>query len=455
MSKSAKYTALLLPLILLAGMGVYLFVSPGWGPGVVNGEVDVEQAPRGEEPLPGSQKYDWPQFRGQQRDGISKETDWEPRSIVGNPRILFKENVGIGVSGIVTANGRLYTMGNLKVDGKDHDQVICLDAKKGNKLWRETYPCSLAKRSFEGGPATTPTVVDDKVYTLSHEGHLFCWNAKTGTRIWEKHLVKDFQAVKPQWGFSSSPLVEDGVVYVIGGGKQAATIALDADTGKLKWKVGGDIAYAGYSSPLLATLDGKPTLLCLWGGEGNRGEGGVLVGLNPEDGSKLWSYPWITSYGVNASMPVITGKNSLLISTAYGTGVAHITIEDGKVDTGWSNKNLRNKFSSNVLHEGYVFGFDEKNLVCLDISNGEAKWRERGMGWGAVILVDDKLVITSETGGQLIIAETNTQAFKPIAKATLLSDRVRSWVPPTLSNGIIYVRNNDGDLVAVDVAKRD
>lgn len=454
MSKSAKFTALFLPLILLVGIGFYLFVSPGWGPGVVNGEVKVEETPRGEDLLPGSQKNDWPQFRGQQRDGISTETDWDPQSIVGNPRILFKENVGIGVSSIVTANGRLYTMGNIKVDGKDHDQVICLDAKKGNKLWSATYPCTLSQRQFEGGTATTPTVVDDKVYTLSHEGHLFCWNAKTGAKIWEKHLVKDFQAVRPNWGFASSPLIHDGTLYVIGGGSKAATIALEADSGKLKWKSGGDISFAGYSSPELATVDGKPTLLCFWGGE-RGGQGGLLVGLNPEDGSMLWSYPWNTSYGVNASMPLVTGKNSILISTGYGTGAAHITIDGDKVDTGWRNKSLRNKFSSSVLHDGYVYGFDESVLVCIDIADGELKWRQRGMGMGALIIADDKLIISSEGTGELVIAEATPEAFKPIAKATVLSDRDRNWVPPTLSHGVIYLRNNKGDMVAIDVAKRE
>ena len=98
--------------------------------------------------------------------------------------------------------GRLYTMGN----NGNMDVVFCLDAATGAEIWKHTYSQiravddELDPRRFEGGPSGTPTVDTDKVYTLSHEGDLFCLAAASGKVLWSKNLQKDFGGRRRRYG---------------------------------------------------------------------------------------------------------------------------------------------------------------------------------------------------------------------------------------------------------------
>src|ERR1043165_1746647 len=123
---------------------------------------------------------DWPQWRGPRRDGISTESitvgDWTKTP----PAPLWSGNVGTGCSSVVVAGGRLYAIGNKN----DTDTVVCLDAKTGSMIWKYSYACPLDANSFEGGPAATPMLDGDLVFTLSRSGHLFCLRASTGKTVW-------------------------------------------------------------------------------------------------------------------------------------------------------------------------------------------------------------------------------------------------------------------------------
>ena len=146
--------------------------------------------------LPFAEAVDWPQWRGTNRDGVSSEEISPASWGKDGPKQLWKKEIGTGVSSVAVEAGRLYTMGN----NDNTDVVFCLDAATGTEIWQHTYPQSLALRQFEGGPAGTPTVDGDKVYTLSHEGDLFCLAASDGKVLWRKNLPKDFDGSRPRWG---------------------------------------------------------------------------------------------------------------------------------------------------------------------------------------------------------------------------------------------------------------
>src|ERR1043165_8395297 len=69
---------------------------------------------------------DWPQWRGPNRNGISRETGWQAQWS-SPPTKLWQAGVGVGYSSEAVANGRLYTMGNVD----ETDYVYCLDANSG------------------------------------------------------------------------------------------------------------------------------------------------------------------------------------------------------------------------------------------------------------------------------------------------------------------------------------
>jgi outer membrane protein assembly factor BamB len=104
---------------------------------------------------------------------------------------------------------------------------------------------------------------------------------------------------------------------------------------------------------------------------------------------------------------------------------------------------MRNKHTNSVLWKGAIYGFDEKTLTCLDPTNGEAKWTQSGMGMGALMLAEGKLIILSEKG-ELVIAEANSDAYKELSRGQVV--RGNCWPVPVLANGRIFAHARTGQL---------
>ncbi len=383
---------------------------------------------------------DWLSYRGPTSTGASVEKGVPAKFPMDGPRIAWKTNVGIGTSSVTVSGDRAYTMGN----SKNRDHVFCFDVKTGAEIWKHEYPLDLDKRMFEGGTAATPTIDGDRVYSVSHQGDLFCLHAATGKKVWYKHYQQDFGGRRPQWGFAGSPAVEGNLLILDVGGKNASTVALDKMTGAVVWKSGDDSA--GYASPVIANLGGKRTAVMF--------KGAALVGLDVKDGRELWRLPWKTNYEVNAATPLIVGER-IFISSGYGTGCALIEISGGKAVEKWRNKNLKAHINSPVFSKGFVYGIDDQAsnrapLVCLDFATGQVKWSQRGIG-GALVAADGKLIILSESG-ELIIADESSTGFRALTRAQVLPKRC--WVQPTFANGRVFCRNNEGQLVCVDLGAK-
>ena len=95
----------------------------------------------------------------------------------------------------------------------------------------------------------TPTVDGQTLLTVTALGELLALRASSGETIWKRFLAQDLGWRPPAEGTSSSPLVQDGRIYLmIGGTKEKAVAALDAATGKTIWTAQED--RASYSSPV-------------------------------------------------------------------------------------------------------------------------------------------------------------------------------------------------------------
>lgn len=388
---------------------------------------------------------DWPQWLGPNRDGISSETGWSSSWPGDGPKEVWRLSVGTGYSSMAVSDGRVYTMGN----ADKTDTVYCLNADTGAEIWKHSYACA-SKGGGHPGTASTPTVDGGFIYTLSREGHVYCLKAESGDVVWSKHVIKDFGAKSPRWGYAASPLIL-GKKLILDVGM---ALAMDKSTGELLWKTKdyGDVwrdmknhpQGGGYSSAIAFDLDGSERVAVF--------PAAGLVILDPENGQELMLYPWETPYNVNAATPLISGKE-IFISSGYKVGGALLRIGDGNLSQIWRNKGTRNHFNNNghhksLLWEGSIYGFDEKQLTCLDWKTGEVKWTQKGLGKGSLMIADGKLIAMSAKG-KLVIAEASPDGFNKLASAKLLSGPC--FTVPVLANGKIYCRNLEGDLVCVDV----
>jgi outer membrane protein assembly factor BamB len=377
----------------------------------------------------------WPAYRGNAGTGISQETGWNlPRS----NSVVWKAEVGTGTTSVVAAADRLWVSGY----ERGQDVIRCLDAGHGREIWRYAMEATLDPNLFEGGPRATPTLAEDRLYVLGHEGALVCLDAAKGTKLWEKHLIRELGGRKPEWGYSGAPLVYGELLILDVGGNGSSTVALNRRNGAVVWSAGVD--RAGYASPVVFPLAGVPTLLVF------KAEG--LVGYDPAQGQERWRFPWKTAYQIHAATPLPLGPDRVLISSGYNTGAAALRVAADGVQLLWSNKNLRAHINSPVFLNGAIFGIDGNtgggNLVCLDPQTGEKRWEEKSVKGGALVAVGGKLVMVSEKG-ELIVAEADASRFRALAREWVLSRR--TWAQPTLAEGRLFLRDNLGNLVCLDL----
>ncbi len=386
------------------------------------------------EQAPKANQADWPQWRGPNRDNISAEAGWNPKALAKGPKILWQAEVGKGFSCVAIQADRLYTLGNTK----NEDTVYCLSVTNGKQVWKHTYACRLGSHP---GPRATPTVDGDRLYTLSREGHLFCLEAESGKVVWQKHLVDDFGAQRPEWGFAGSPVVWGELLLL---NALRSGLALDKADGSEVWASEPDMC--GYATPTIAG-DGDRQIMAVFGAR-------ALHGVEIETGRALWSFPWDTPYDVNAADPLPIGSG-FFISSDYGVGGALIEAANNEPRQKWSDWVLGSHFSGFVYFEGHIYGnFADANahigrLSCVDAETGERKW-DQNMGVGSLMLADDKLILLNERG-KLAVAKATPKGYEQLSSCDLPRDLY--WTPPVLLRGKIYCRNRSGELYCVDVRR--
>jgi len=381
---------------------------------------------------------DWPHWRGPQHNGISSESGWLDTWPAEGPAVAWKGDVGIGFSSVAVADGRAYTIGN----ADNVDTVYCLDAAKGNLIWRHSYDSDLEAKFFEGGPTSTPTVDANRVYTLGRWGDVFCFDAATGKIVWSVNLEKRDGYPPPGWGFGGSPFVFENLVVLNVGD---AGVALDKSTGKVVWKSAA--TESGYSTPL-PLRRGEETLLLL-------GSAKSYLAVNARTGQEAWRVKWITTYGVNAADPIVHG-DQVFISSGYQKGCALLRLGTGDPEIVYQSRILRCQMNPPVLVAGHLYAVDgdtteKTSLKCIEFASGAEKWSHPLKGSGALTVADGRLLVLSGAG-ELMVAPVSPEGFKPTSTATVIKGKC--WTVPVLANGRIYCRSADGTLVCLDVRKR-
>jgi len=377
---------------------------------------------------------DWLQWRGPRGDGVSSETGWRTVFPEGGPTILWQQNVGIGYSSVSVGGSRLYTAG--WSDGRE--TVFCLDVADGDVLWRHTYPSEQFAQDHKGGPGSTPALHIDsgpgRVYFLSRDSRLFCLNAVSGKEIWVKTLTDELGVPLPAFGFSGSPVLDNQILYVDAG----RIVAIEPKSGNVHWKT-KDYGPA-YSTPVPFTV-GDRRLLAAYPRYG-------LVVLDAATGNEVASHAWEIPQGINAATPAIEGTR-LFVSSGYGKGGVLVELANGSMRVVWETKQMQNQMTSCVVQDGHLYGFDRAVLKCLDLSDGQVKWSQRGLGRGTLMAANGRLIIMSEAG-ELVIADVTPEGFRAHERAKVI-DGGDCWTVPVLAAGRIYCRSSSGQIVCVDV----
>jgi len=389
----------------------------------------------------------WPQWRGPQRDGVSAETGWR-KDWAEAPRKLWSAQVGAGMSSPVVADGRLITQGS---DGNGTDTIFALDAATGAELWRFSLPVKADAHEMPivpNGPGATPTVFGGHVFLLTREGDLVVLDTATGQLAWRKNLITDLGGKRPVYGYTQSPLVADGRIFLDVGAaaeKTGSTVALDAATGEVKWRAG--TGEAGYSSARLFERDGQ-RFVAMFKGE-------ALDVFDPADGRVVWSFRTTARDYSNSLTPVFVGHRILVSNT--GDPLAKLLDWDlgatPNVRPAWSNQQFALLFNNAILRDGSLFAFNEKRrghveFTCVDAATGENRWVSDAVPIGTFIQADDHWLFLTRDG-EVVLAPASARELKAIGRFKALEGKC--YATPTLANGRLFVRSNAGELAAFDL----
>jgi outer membrane protein assembly factor BamB len=375
----------------------------------------------------GETSADWPGFRGPNRDsiipGVHIATDWS----LSPPVELWRRPIGPGWSSFAVHGDLLYT----QEQRGDDEVVACYTVTTGAPVWRHRDAVRFWESNAGAGPRATPTLSNGRVYTFGATGILNTLGAADGTLVWSRDVASDTDTKVPMWGFAGSPLVVEDVVITAAAG---TLVAYDIATGDPRWV--GPKGGLGYSSPHLLTFDGVAQIVLP--------SGAGVAGVTPADGTLLWQHLWP---GAGILQPALTENGDFLISAlspSGGTGTRRIGVAHGPggwtTQERWTSAGLKPYFSDFVVHRGHAFGFDGSILACIDLVDGERKWKGGRYGHGQLVLLPDQdlLLVVSEQGELTLVAAVPDR-FTELARIPAIEGK--TWNHPVLAGDVLLVRN--------------
>ena len=393
--------------------------------------------------MPHAQSTDWPQWRGPDRTGLSKETgllkQWPS---AGPPIVWATSNLGEGYGSTAVAGDRVFVQG---LRGRD-SIASSLNRADGKMVWSKVIgPGTTNDRG--SGPRGTPTVDGDRLYVLTESGDLACLSTSDGSTVWRRNILTDFNAQNIGWLLSESPLVDGRNVIVTPGGRNAGMVALDKMSGKTVWATRELSDEAGYASAVAGDVQGVRTYMTL------TSDGGV--GVRASDGKLMWKYRRVANGTANIATPIFS-DNKVFYSSDYGTGgvLLGLKAQGGEVTAQeiYFTRDMQNHHGGVLLVNGYLYGFNNSILTCLEFATGKLMWRDRSVGKGSLTYAEGNLYIQSEDN-VVGLAEATSTGYREKGRFQIADSGLPSWAHPVVSGGRLYIRNQ-GRLTAYDVRAR-
>ncbi len=376
---------------------------------------------------------DWPQWRGANRNGLSSETGFLKQWPDGGPKTLWAiSEIGEGFGAVSISGERIYIQGTRG----EASVVFGLNRADGKTVWSTALgPKGNERRG--NGPRSTPTVDGDRLYVLTESGDLACLRARDGSSVWRKNILKEFGASNPGWLISESPLVDGNRLIVSPGGRDAGIVALDKMTGQTIWKATGLGSEAAYSSCIVADVGGVRTIMNF--------TSSAAVGVRASDGKVMWQYSKVSNDTANCTTPVFS-DNKVFFSSAYGTGGAllNLSAQGGEVKQQevYFTKDMMNHHGGVVLVNGYLYGFSNSALTCLEFATGKKMWVNRSVGKGSLTYADGMLFLLGED--QVVgLADASPNGYSEKGRFTIADLGKNSWAHPVVAGGKLYIRNQN------------
>ncbi len=387
---------------------------------------------------------DWPRFRGASNNG---QASGEVIETSDKPSIkkVWSKVAGPSWGSVIAIDGWLYTIEQRGAD----EAIICLNASDGHEVWAAKYPARFEdKTQVSGvGPRGTPTFHNGILYSVGATGHITAVQATDGKMLWQRELIDDTRGSVPEWGFSTSPFVDDNYCIIMSNsaaGKTIDTICYDTKTGNIIWT--GEEGGMSYSSPHVVELFGiKQVLVSLTRVSGEK-KGNLLLGRDYATGKELWRFEGDAT-GNAMLTPLVVGANQIIIADgAVGVTLLELSYDEGKPDSqfsikaSWRQNRLLPEFSDLVVEGDMVLGLSKGLLTALDLTDGKLLWKKFRFGGGQLIGVSkDQTVLVISEEGRLSLIRVSSKGPELLCEFDGVQGK--TWNHPVVVGNRIYCRN--------------
>lgn len=374
----------------------------------------------------------WPQFRGPERTGVAPGTPWP--SNFDTLQQTWQVKLDKGYPGPIVDATRVYVA---ETATAETEIVRALDRKTGKEIWRASWPGKHSVPFFakKNGDwiRSTPAFDGKTLYVGGIEEVLVALDAATGKELWRVDFPKRFNTPKPDFGFSSSPLLDGDAIFV-----QAANsvVKLNKKTGETIWRAlarEADIMDSGaFSSPAIASLNGRRQLLIQ--------SRTLLYGLDPVAGTVLWQQEVPHYRGMNILMPTAWENKVFTSSYRMDSYLFEIGSADGKMASKevWRNK-AKGYMSTPVILDGYAYlHLANQRFTCIDLRNGETKWTTEPFGTYWSMAVRDGKILALDERGQLLLIRANPEKFELLGTKEISNSP--TWAHIAVAGNELFVR---------------
>lgn len=379
---------------------------------------------------------DWPQFRGPSGQGhvVGDKVPTEFSPDKARWKVALP---GSGWSSPSVVAGRVYLTAAVKDEDAHSLRALCLQARDGKKVWDvEVFKQgagAFRPHHKNSHASPTPVVAGNRLYV--HFGH-------QGTACLDldgKVLWRDVQKFPPVHGNGGSPALVDGLlIFSCDGARAPYVVALDAKTGKEKWKSLRPETNAeqfAFSTPLVIEVKGKQQLIIPAAGQ--------VQALEPKTGKEIWRVKYPGGYSV-IPRPVY-GHGLVYVCTGYNSPVLLAIKPDGAGDVtethvAWRERRGVPHTASPLLAGDELYLVSDAGFAsCLDAKTGKNHWTRRlgGEYSASPILADGKIYFLSEEGVCTVVkADTK---FEEVATNKMEERTLASFA---VADGALFVRTD-------------
>ncbi len=382
--------------------------------------------------LPGQ---DWPRFRGPNGAGTSTAKNIPAKW--GEADYNWKVSLpGGGNSSPVLWGKKLFVTSAEGDEQKRH--LLCLDAVTGKTIWQQSFPFASFRKHKKNSTFanTTPALDEARIYVLwqSAAGSTLHALSHEGKSVW----TFDLGTYKSGHGAGSSPIVyRDTVIVCNDHDADSFLIALDRETGKVRWKMPRIGDRACYSTPCVYQPTGRdPEIIFTHSFRG-------ITGVNAETGEKNWEIDVFGTHKQRAvGSPVIFGD--LVIGSSGFTSkekniVAVRPGANGKVKEIYRLGQQVPHVPTPLVYRQRLFLWSDQGIIsCVDPAAGTTIWQDRVRGtfFSSPIGVADRIYCADQKGVITVIAASDT--FEVLAQNEL-GEEVHAT--PAIGDGVIYWRS--------------